>query len=113
MNRFYGKIGYGESHEFPADSGIWVDEITIERDYYGDVIRKTRRMEQTENLNDNVSVGNSISIVADEYANANFSNIRYVIWNSIAWKVTEVEVRQPRLILTLGGVYNGPFPEVP
>lgn len=109
MNRFYGKVGYGESSEDPTGSGIWVDEIT-EQEYFGDVIRKARSLEQTEHLNPNISVGNSISIVADQYANANFSNIRYVFWNDVAWTVTEVEVRSPRLILTLGEVYNGPFP---
>lgn len=110
MNRFYGKVGYGESQESPTGSGVWVDTIT-EYPYFGDIIRKSRLLDRTENLNDNVSVGNSISIVADEYANSNFSAIRYVIWNNTAWTVSEVEVRAPRLILQLGKVYNGPFPE--
>ena len=112
MNRFYGVIGYGESQEDPTGSGIWIDVIT-EYPYYGDVIRKSRSLERTENLNDNISVGNSISIVADEYANANFAQIRYVIWNDVAWTISEVEVRSPRLILTLGKIYNGPFPIPP
>ena len=108
MNRFYGKIGYGESHEVPTGSGVWVDHI-IEHLYFGDVIRNTRRLENTEHLNDNVSVGNSISIIADEYAVSNYINIRYIFWNGIAWTVSNVEVKSPRLILQLGDVYNGPF----
>lgn len=110
MNRFYGKVGYGESQEIPADSGIWVDNIT-EYSYFGDVIRNTRQLDKTDAVNDNISVGNSISIIADEYAYQNFSAIRYVIWNGQAWSVSDIEVRMPRLILTLDQVYNGPFPE--
>lgn len=110
MNRFYGKVGYGESQESPAGSGVWVDVIT-EYPYFGDIIRKSRKLDQGEYLNDNISVGNSISILADEFANKNFSAIRYVMWNDIAWEVSEVEVRSPRLILTLGKVYNGPRAE--
>ena len=80
----------------------------IEFPYYGDVIRKTRRLESGDGLNDNVIVGNSISIVADQYAVDNFYNIKYVEWVGERWIVTTVEVQRPRLVLTLGGVYNGP-----
>lgn len=109
MARFFGEIGYGESIEKPTDSGIWVDDI-IEHSYYGDVIRNTRRLEDGEGLNPNISVGNSISVVADEYANEHFHAIRYIRWAGVCWTVTNVEVNAPRLILTLGEVYNGPYP---
>ena len=109
MRRFSGKIGYGESQESPDDSGIWVDQIT-EYPYYGDVIRNTRKLDNSEQLNDNIAVGNSISVVADEYATEHFFAIRYVMWQGTAWTVDTVEVQHPRLILSLGKVYNGPFP---
>jgi hypothetical protein len=107
MARFFGEIGYGESVETPTGSGVWVDEIT-EYSYFGDVIRNTRHLEDGEGLNDNLSVGNSISVVADEFANEHFHAIRYVRWAGVCWKVIGVEVKPPRLILTLGEVYNGP-----
>lgn len=107
MAKFYGKIGYGETTE--RTPGVWVDEI-IERDYYGDVIRNTRRLNETDKINYDLSVGNSISVVADAYANEHFFAIRYVQWAGTRWTVTEVEVQRPRLILSLGGVYNGPTP---
>lgn len=108
MARFYGKVGYGESVESPVNSGIWVDQIT-EVPYYGDVIRNTRKLEETgQKLNNDISIGNSISIVADQYANEHFYDIRYVEWAGTLWTVTNVEVKSPRLILTLGKVYNGP-----
>lgn len=107
MPKFYGKIGYGETTE--RTPGVWVDEI-IERSYYGDVIRNTRRLSETDKINYDLSIGNSISVVADAYANEHFFAIRYVQWAGTLWTVTEVEVQRPRLILSLGGVYNGPTP---
>ena len=109
MARFFGAVGYGESVETPADSGIWVDQIN-EFEYYGDVLRDTRKLESGEGLNDNILVVNSISIVADDYAIEHFFKIKYVRWTGTLWTVKSVEVRSPRLILYLGSVYNGPTP---
>lgn len=105
MAKFYGEIGYGESVE--SAPGVWKDEIT-ERKYYGDVVRNTRKLLEGEKVNNDLSVGNSISIVADAYANEHFFAIRYIRWAGTLWKVSDVEVQSPRLLLRLGGVYNGP-----
>jgi len=107
MTKFYDVIGYGDSVETPAGGGIFVDVIT-EIPYYGDVIRNTRKLQSGEKLNDDISVGNSISVVADEYAFAHFFAMRYVRWEGVLWTVTNVEVQSPRLLLSLGSVYNGP-----
>ena len=109
MARFYGEVGYGTPVENPPDSGIWVDVIT-EFTYQGDVIRNTRQMEVGEKVNEDIVISNSISIVADQYAIENFFNIKYVRWSGVLWTVTTVEVRSPRLILSIGSVYNGPTP---
>ena len=104
MPKFYGAIGFAESLEtYP---GVWEDRV-VPHYYYGDVIRNTRRLQSGENLNDNINISNEISIVADPYANQNFHAIRYAEWMGTRWKVTDVEVQYPRLILSLGGVYNG------
>lgn len=105
MAKFYGKIGYGDSSE--GTPGVWTDEIT-ERTYYGDVIRNSRSLREGEDLNKDLSVSNSISIVADAYADEHFFAIRYVEWAGTLWTVVEVEVQRPRLLLRLGEVYNGP-----
>lgn len=105
MAKFYGVIGYGESVE--KSPGVWEDVI-IEHNYYGDVTRNTRRLQTGESVNDDLSVNNSISIVADAYANEHFFAIRYIRWAGTLWTVSEVEVQSPRLLLRLGGVYNGP-----
>lgn len=110
MARFYGRVGYGESAE--TAPGVHKDVIT-EKHYYGDVIRNTRQLSDGENLNKDLSVGNSISIVADAYANDHFFAIRYVEWAGVLWTVSDVEVQSPRLLLRLGEVYNGPTPAAP
>ena len=104
MNKFYGKIGYAISEE--TVPGVWVERI-VERSYYGDVIRNIRRLQSSENLNDDINVSNEISIVADAFANQNFHSMRYVEYMSTKWKVSSIEVKYPRLILSIGGVYNG------
>ena len=109
MTRFCGNVGYGEAVETPAESGVWKDVITV-RKYYGDVLRNTRQLVEGDNLNNDLTVSNSISIVADAYAYQHFFAIRYVVWSGSLWKVTDVEVQRPRLILRLGGAYNGPTP---
>lgn len=105
MARFHGNVGFGESVE--TAPGVWADAIT-EHPYFGDVVRNNRYLRDGENLNADLSVGNSISIVADAYANEHFHDIRYVEWAGGLWTVTAVEVQAPRLLLTLGEVYNGP-----
>lgn len=107
MARFYGVVGYGKTVETPEGSGVWIDEIT-EREYQGDVIRNTRQLEDSQKVNDDIIVSNSISIVVDQYASENFFDIKYVRWAGVSWAVRSVEVRSPRLILNLGSVYNGP-----
>lgn len=112
MAKYFGIVGYGESTETPANSGIWKDVIT-EREYYGDIIRNARRLEEGETLNSDITPDNSISIVADPYANDHFFAIRYIHWAGNVWTVSHVEARPPRLILRLGSVYNGPTFEPP
>ena len=105
MHRFYGKIGYATPVESPSGSGIWVDQIT-ERNYYGEVLRNMKRFENPGQLNDNVRISNSFSIVADEYAYNYFHLIKYIEYNGVKWVVQSVDVQAPRLVLEVGGVYN-------
>ena len=104
MAKWYGVIGYAETAE--TAPGVWTEQIT-ERNYCGDLLRNTRRLQTADQLNDNINISNEISIVADPYANQNFHSMRYAKFMGTAWKITSVEVQYPRLILTLGGEYNG------
>ena len=105
MAKFYGSIGYGNTVE--TAPGVWEDVIT-EHSYYGDVIRNTRQLGEGTTLNDNLLIGNSFSILADAYAYENFFAMRYITWAGSLWSISDVEVKAPRLILRVGGVYNGP-----
>lgn len=103
MAKFYGPIGYADTVE--TAPGVWEEQI-VEHNYYGDFIRNTRQLQSSETLNDNINVANEISIVADPFARENFHKMRYVKFMGAAWKISNVEVGYPRLILTIGGLYN-------
>jgi len=109
MAKFHGEVGYvNESVE--VRPGVWADEV-VEIPYFGDVIRDARYLKEAESgVNQNLSVGNSINIVADAYANEHIFAIRYIRWMGTLWTVSMVEVQSPRLLLRLGGLYNGPTP---
>jgi hypothetical protein len=109
MARFYGKVGYAETVETPEGSGVWEDRIR-EVPYSGDVVRNTRQTPERDKVLDNLTVSNSISVVADAYAYENFFAIRYVEWMGKRWVVTDIDVQRPRLIFSLGRIYNGPTP---
>ena len=104
MAKFYGKIGYGETKEIKP--GVW-DETITERLYFGDVNKLSRRLKTDDKVIDNINISNEISILADPFAYENFSTIKYVEYMGAKWKVTNVEVKFPRLTLVTGGLYNG------
>lgn len=111
MARFFGKVGFAQ----PATEtvpGVWVEGI-VERELFGDVLRPSRQSRDADKINNDLSVTNVVSVVADDYANENISAIRYVKWAGALWDVVDVDIERPRLLLRLGGVYNGPTPTVP
>ena len=105
MAKFYGKIGYVETVE--TSPGVWEEQIT-ESNYYGDVIRNTRRLQSTDKLNDDINVANEFSIVADPYAMNHYYSMKYIEFAGSKWKISNVDASSyPRLILSVGGLYNG------
>lgn len=108
--RYCGKIGYEINVEV-ADS-IWEPRI-IEKLVYGDVVRNTTRRDSSDRINDELTLNNRISIVADPFALSNFQSIKYVEWLNQRWNVKSVEVQMPRLIFEIGGAYTGQGPYVP
>jgi hypothetical protein len=104
MAKWFGKIGYAETVE--TSPGVWTEQI-VEREYFGDLVRNTRRLQSADKVNDDITISNEISILSDPYAVNNFHSIRYAEFMGTKWKITNVEVSYPRLTLSLGGVYNG------
>ncbi len=103
--KYYGKIGFGITEEIKP--GVWKPQI-IERQYSGDLMRNlSRNSESAQQVNDNLNLSNQISIVADPFAYQHFSEIRWLEFMGVKWKVSTVEVQYPRLIITTGGIYNG------
>lgn len=105
MAKFFGPVGYAETIE--TSPGVWMDQIT-ERNYSGDIERNTSRWStSSDSTNDDLNISNQISIIADPFAYQNFHSMKYIEFMGTRWKITSVEVKYPRLILTIGGVYNG------
>lgn len=104
MSRFSGKIGFAK--QVVTSPGVHREEYE-EYSYRGEVIRNSRTLQGGDQVNDDISITNELSIVADPYARNNFHEIRYAWFMGTRWKVIRVEVQFPRLILTLGGVFNG------
>lgn len=103
MNKWYGEIGFAKLIE--TSPGVWAEK-TIPYYYYGDILQNNYRYQTTTNLNDNIVISNRISILADPFVYHNSHLIRYVEFMGTKWKVSNIEVRYPRLILTLGDAYH-------
>lgn len=111
MARFYGKVGFAQEN-VKIGPGVW-DDVIVEYMYSGDVVRTMLRFQEGESVNNDLSVSNSISIVADEFARNHFFAIRYVEWAGALWTINNVEFKSPRLLMRLGSVYNGPKGSAP
>lgn len=103
MAKFSGKIGYVVQTE--SRRGVWED-ISIDKQRCGDFVKNAKKITSSDNLNDELTVANVISIIADRFATDNFRFIRYVEYMGAKWKVTQAEIQYPRILLTIGGLYN-------
>lgn len=104
MPKLYCEIGFAE--EVETVPGVWTEEI-VPRKYYAELRRNVRRLQTTDQVNDDIMISNEIGIIADPYARNNFHMMRYAEYMGAKWKITSVDVQRPRLNLTLGGLYNG------
>ena len=104
MSKYFGKIGFGVTEE--TRPGVYEQKMTV-KEYYGDIVRNSRRLENGGKVNDDLNINMTLSIVADPFAYQNFHQLKYVEYMGAKWKATSVEPQYPRLIITLGGVYNG------
>lgn len=104
MAKFYGPIGYAETNQ--TTPGVWKESI-IEKNYYGDIIKNSGQIRSSGQVNEDLQISSQISIISDPYAVSNYQNVRYVTMNGAKWRVTNIDIQYPRMVLTLGGLYNG------
>lgn len=105
MAKWFGKIGYVITKE--TKPGVWSEDST-EKEYRGDVLRSSfMNQDQSNSTNADLRINRQISIVADQFAYENIGRIRYAEFMGTNWSITMAEPQYPRIILTLGGVYNG------
>ena len=111
MAKFFGVIGFAGT-QMETSPGIWEEGI-VEYTYFGDVTQNNQSMRDEEKVNPDISLSHTISVVADEYANGHISAMRYISWAGELWSVQSVTVQRPRLLVRLGGVWNGRRPPSP
>jgi len=107
MAKFSGVIGYAIQVE--TVPGVWTDQI-VEKYYRGDVLQNMNRWQSSDKVNDDFVIDNKISILSDPFLYENFQHMKYVRWMSTNWKISKIEILRPRVIISIGGVYNGPSP---
>lgn len=108
MPKIIGCIGFANDVEIRP--GVHADDIS-ERRYVFELLRNTARFQTGAQVNDDLTVANRISVIADSYIQDHIGIMRYVTFMGARWKISSIEVQYPRIILDLGGVYNGPTPD--
>mgnify|MGYP006864921188 CR=1 FL=1 len=104
MAKFYGKIGFIKVEE--TSPGVHT-EVPTERPYVGDLLRRNVRWQNGEQQNANLTIDNRFSVVGDAFAYANFQYMRYIEYQGTKWSISSFEIQSPRIIITVGGIYNG------
>ena len=109
MAKYSGMLGYVmPAKEDPP--GIWKPSAVVEKLGRGDLIRQTITNEDVSGLSDGININNQISIIMDPFVNKNLESLKYVILYGTRWEIKSMTINRPRVILTLGGVYNGEYP---
>jgi hypothetical protein len=103
MSRCSGLIGYALAGE--TQPGVWTENIT-EKIYYGDVVRDNRRIVDQGEINGSININNNISVVSNKFMLDNLAFMRYITFANSKWKISSVDIRSPRVVITLGGLYN-------
>ena len=106
MAKFSGMIGFSLEAEDAGETGIWSPRIT-EKLYYGDIANATYKWNDNSKVNEDLNISNKFSIVANSFAIENLGHMLYVKWRGFKWKIITAELQWPRIILYVGGLYNG------
>ena len=112
MAKCYVEIGFAETvekmtdDEHPIGTGVY-EEIITPRNYYADLTKNFRNTTSDNKVNSDILLNNTFSIIADPYASENYFAMRYIKFRGCKWKVSGIDAQYPRLIINVGGIYNG------
>lgn len=104
VKKYFGRVGFVKYEE--SSPGVWRTIVT-EKKYRGDVLQNRANINPSDSVSDELRLSNRISIICDSFAIENFQWIKYIEYLGTMWIVSLAEVQRPRVILTMGGVYNG------
>lgn len=103
MARFFGQVGYVTQVE--TVPGVWQNLEKV-RKMKGDIIRQNSNNRGSSQLHDDVVLNHRISLIGDAYCFDNYFNLKWVKMDTKKWKVVGVEIQRPRIIVSLGGLWN-------
>lgn len=87
--------------------GVWKPEEIVIKHYTWDLDRLFNSESRASSINTEMRLNNTISIVADPFLNNNITSIIWVEFLGAKWQVSSIDASNPpRLLITLGGVYN-------
>lgn len=102
MAKFSGKIGIQKEVTVNGRTTKSISEVLVRGD-----LMNFRNDFEGDKINNDITYGGTISIIAPTSINRIIHQIRYVVIWGVKWKVTGVKFQHPRIVLSLGGVYNG------
>lgn len=104
MAKFTGLVGYVTQEE--KVPGVW-SPVSNPKTMKGDIIRQSSNNQNGDKVNDDITLGHRVSLIGDAYAFNNYFSLKWIELNGHKWEITSVELQRPRLIVTVGGLWNG------
>lgn len=103
--------------KFSGEAGFRLKDVEVEPDVYepqlvskiikGDVVQnRYGRQNGDKSTIDNITITNQLSIVSNQFLMKHISNLVYVKFQGVKWKVVSYNIKAPRIFVDLGGVYN-------
>ena len=102
MAKFAGLVGYVTQAE--TTPGVW-SPVEQTRMMKGDFYMESSRHQNGDKVNKDVALNHRVSLVGDAYTFENYYAIRWIEIEGVKWEVTSIEVKRPRLIVNIGGLY--------
>lgn len=97
-------LGFSEKNK-EVRPGVWKmqpEEVT----HRAKLLTYNKDYDSGEEVNDDLKLRNRYEIVMKD-KKLDYQDMRYVIVKGTKWKVSALEFLEVRIIITLGGVYNG------